>query len=208
MGTVISDFGFCKPADEKSSKKIYGVMPYMAPEILRGKKYTEKSDVYSFGIIMNEIISIIPPFNDEPHDHYLALDICRGKRPKIRDETPDFLKKLIQKCWDAIPENRPTSEEVYREIDNVYNKFLIQLEELPELTYNIMPNTKSTTKTQLYETHTQAIYTSRLLNLSNLPEPVNCLNQEGFISSRNTAGHSAILLPSTRRQNCRVFRGL
>ncbi|RIA84269.1 kinase-like domain-containing protein, partial [Glomus cerebriforme] len=112
----ISDFGFCKPADENSpnsdSKKIYGVMPYMAPEILRGKEYTQKSDIYSLGIIINEIISIIPPFNDKPHDYYLALDICRGKRPEIRDDIPDFLKELIQKCWDANPKNRPTSTEV------------------------------------------------------------------------------------------------
>ncbi|RIA84271.1 kinase-like domain-containing protein [Glomus cerebriforme] len=152
-------------------------MPYMAPEILRGKEYTQKSDVYSLGIIINEIISIIPPFNDEPHDHYLALDICRGNRPEIRDDTPDFLKELIQKCWDANPENRPTSTEVYKK--------------LLKLTYNFNPITKSTTKTQIYETHTQAIYTSRLLNLSNLPEPVNCSNQKEFISSRNTAEASA-----------------
>ncbi|RIA85971.1 kinase-like domain-containing protein, partial [Glomus cerebriforme] len=51
----ISDFGFCKPADESDSRKIYRVMPYMAPEILHEKEYTQKSDVYSFGIIMNEI---------------------------------------------------------------------------------------------------------------------------------------------------------
>ncbi|RIA96974.1 kinase-like domain-containing protein [Glomus cerebriforme] len=160
-------------------------MPYMAPEILRGKEYTKKSDVYSLGIIIN---AIIPPFNDEPHDHYLALDICRGKRPKIRDETPEFLKELIQKCWDAIPENRPTSFEVFNEIyKSIYDGNISkQFEELPELKYNFTPITKSTTKTQLYVTHTQAIYKSQLFTLSNLPEPVNCSNQEGFISSRNT----------------------
>ncbi|UZO14207.1 uncharacterized protein OCT59_005668 [Rhizophagus irregularis] len=38
--------------------------------------------------------------------------------------------------------------------------------------------------TKKVDTHPQAIYTSRLLNFKNLPEPVNCLNQEGFISSR------------------------
>ena len=33
--TYIGDFGFCIPANETSSKSnIYGVMPYMAPEIL------------------------------------------------------------------------------------------------------------------------------------------------------------------------------
>ncbi|RIA84946.1 hypothetical protein C1645_831522 [Glomus cerebriforme] len=62
-----------------------------------------------------------------------------------------------------------------------------KLKGLKELTYNFTPIIKPTTKTKLYETHTQAIYKSRLLNLSNLPEPVNCSNQEGFISSRNTA---------------------
>src|SRR5437016_11689138 len=41
--TNISDFGFSKPANEISSnsnsKNVYGVMPYMAPETLSGKKY-------------------------------------------------------------------------------------------------------------------------------------------------------------------------
>ncbi|RIA88986.1 kinase-like domain-containing protein [Glomus cerebriforme] len=147
----------------------------MAPEILRGKEYTKKSDIYSLGIIMNEIISIIPPFNDEPHDLQLALDICRGKRPKIRDETPEFLKELIQKCWDANPENRPSSEEVLNKIDTYENDHYVQIElkKLPELTYNFTSITKSTSKTQLYEMHAQAIYTSRFLNLSNLPERLN-----------------------------------
>ncbi|RIA99354.1 hypothetical protein C1645_811599, partial [Glomus cerebriforme] len=88
--------------------------------------------------------------------------------------------------------NRPSSKEVYYEINKfIYDKHISkQFKKLPELTYNFTPITKSTTKTtktKLYETNTQAIYTSRLLNLSNLPEPVNCPNQEGFISSRNTA---------------------
>ncbi|RIA79291.1 kinase-like domain-containing protein, partial [Glomus cerebriforme] len=51
LTTYISDFGFCKPAVENSSKKIYGVMPYMTPEILRGNEYTKKSDIYSLGLL-------------------------------------------------------------------------------------------------------------------------------------------------------------
>ncbi|UZO27069.1 uncharacterized protein OCT59_019277 [Rhizophagus irregularis] len=43
----------------------------------------------------------------------LHLEICRdGKRPEIRAEIPLILKDLIQKCWDEIPENRPTIEEI------------------------------------------------------------------------------------------------
>ena len=202
--TFIGDFGFCKPADEISSKNIYGVMPYMAPEILRRKGYTQKSDVYSLGVIINEVISIIPPFNKEPHDYHLALDICRGKRPEIREESPKYLKELIQKCWDENPENRPTSEEVMKKLeDYVYikdndgyltEKYTEQVEKLEELSHEfaqLSTITESTTKTRSFETrsfgtHAQAFYTSRLLNFTNLPEPVNCPNQQEFISSRNT----------------------
>src|SRR4051812_39968497 len=37
----ITDLGLCKPADEKTDKNVYGVLPYVAPEVLRGKEYTQ-----------------------------------------------------------------------------------------------------------------------------------------------------------------------
>src|ERR1051325_7854845 len=61
----ITDLGLCKPANEKISqdgnKKIYGVLPYVAPEVLRGKKYTQASDIYGFGIITYEVCTGLPP---------------------------------------------------------------------------------------------------------------------------------------------------
>jgi serine/threonine protein kinase len=180
----IGDFGFCMPANENFTKKnIYGVMPYMAPEILRGKPHTLASDVYSLGVIINEIITVIPPFNNLPHDHYLALDICRGLRPDIRVETPDSLKELIKKCWDAFPGNRPTSGEILYTLSYHLNAYKSM--PLKRLSYNFNESTNiANLKVQLDETHPQAIYTSRLLNLQNLPEPINCPNQQEFISSR------------------------
>lgn len=58
-------------------------MPSMAPEVLCGKPYTKAADIYSFGIILWELASGIPAFNDRSHDFNLSLDICRGLRPKI-----------------------------------------------------------------------------------------------------------------------------
>src|SRR5581483_7257551 len=34
-----------------SLREVYGVMPFMAPEILRGQRPTLSSDIYSFGMI-------------------------------------------------------------------------------------------------------------------------------------------------------------
>ncbi|EXX66737.1 kinase-like domain-containing protein [Rhizophagus irregularis DAOM 181602=DAOM 197198] len=184
----IGDFGFCMPANEdlsnSTNKNIYGVMPYMAPEILRGKPHTLASDVYSLGVIINEIITVIPPFNNQPHDYYLALDICRGLRPNIREETPTSLEKLIKTCWDANPENRPTSGEIFHTLSYHFNAY--KSTPPKELLYDFNESINITNlllKVQL-ETHSQAIYTSRLLNFQNLPEPVNYPNQQEFISSR------------------------
>src|SRR5690349_7457125 len=38
----ITDLGLCKPAtSQDGDKQIYGVLPYVAPEVLRGKEYTQ-----------------------------------------------------------------------------------------------------------------------------------------------------------------------
>ena len=53
----IIDLGLCRPISDLQDfdnkvNKIYGVLPYMAPEILRKKPYTPASDIYSFSMIM------------------------------------------------------------------------------------------------------------------------------------------------------------
>ncbi|RGB28592.1 kinase-like domain-containing protein, partial [Rhizophagus diaphanus] len=112
----ISDLGMCQPAHKQKVKEegIYGVLPYMAPEVIRGHQYTKASDIYSFGIIMNEILSEEIPYNDIPHNDFLAIKICKGRRPKIPKHIPKFLADLIIRCWDAEIENRPTAKELYQ----------------------------------------------------------------------------------------------
>ncbi|RGB34110.1 kinase-like domain-containing protein, partial [Rhizophagus diaphanus] len=79
-GAYITDLGLCQPANVKSSqnnnKKIYGVVPYVAPEVLRGKESTQKSDIYGFGIIAYEICTGFTPYYDIAHDDFLAMKIC------------------------------------------------------------------------------------------------------------------------------------
>jgi len=78
--------------------EIYGVAPYIAPEVLRSKPYTKTSDIYSFGIVAYEILSGLPPYYDIEHDLQLALGICQGQRPKFQIKIPLLLEELINKC--------------------------------------------------------------------------------------------------------------
>src|SRR6516162_3750776 len=74
----ITDLGLCKPANKKSEetgKQIYGVLPYVAPEVLRGKEYTQASDIYGLGIIAYELCTGYPPYHDIVHDGSLAIRI-------------------------------------------------------------------------------------------------------------------------------------
>ncbi|POG80785.1 kinase-like domain-containing protein, partial [Rhizophagus irregularis DAOM 181602=DAOM 197198] len=71
----IIDLGLCKPIQNSDDKidEVYGVLPYMAPEILRKKPYIPASDIYSFSMMMWEFTSGIPPFNNRAHDIQLTL---------------------------------------------------------------------------------------------------------------------------------------
>src|SRR3954469_22636555 len=102
----ISDLGFCGPAD-KSSKSVYGNLPYIAPEVIAGKETTFASDIYSIAMLMWEISSGQPPFINYDHDYDLAMNIINGIRPKVVSGTHIEYKHLMEQCWDADPLKRP-----------------------------------------------------------------------------------------------------
>ncbi len=79
---AISDLGISKSAMESTDdNEIYGIISYMAPEILQGKKYTTASDIYSFGMIMWEVMTGRKPFWDQNDNAELMIKICDGLRP-------------------------------------------------------------------------------------------------------------------------------
>ncbi|POG63155.1 kinase-like domain-containing protein, partial [Rhizophagus irregularis DAOM 181602=DAOM 197198] len=84
----ICDFGLCQPVKSSLKYNIYGVLPFMAPEVLRGKPFTQASDIYSFSMIMWEFTSGVPPFNSSAHNIELSLSICKGERPEVIENTP------------------------------------------------------------------------------------------------------------------------
>ncbi|RHZ35830.1 protein kinase [endosymbiont GvMRE of Glomus versiforme] len=183
----IADLGLCRPANETDEEKIYGVLPYVAPEVLKREPYTQASDIYSWGIIACEMFSGLPPYHDIAHDFRLALKICEGLRPNLNEvKAPQLLKDLTSKCLDAEPSNRPTAEELSQILEswdiNVNNsirdiEFYRQYKEIIDAG-EFEKNLSSITNKLVYKTHSQAIYTSRLLNFKNLPKLQTNFSQE------------------------------
>ncbi len=87
--------------------------------------YTKSSDIYSYGVLMWEISSGHPPFENKfINMNALALAINNGIREDTIKGTPKHYKKLYKKCWGQIPEQRPTVEEVLKE----FSKMRINIE--------------------------------------------------------------------------------
>ncbi|POG73185.1 kinase-like domain-containing protein, partial [Rhizophagus irregularis DAOM 181602=DAOM 197198] len=95
-----------------SNNEIYGVIPYIAPEIFKGSKFTKEADIYSFGMIMWELTTGCKPFNNIKHDHSLIYKILDGERPKITEDTPECYANLMKSCWDPDPKKRPSIKEI------------------------------------------------------------------------------------------------
>ena len=169
----ISDLGFCGPAN-KSSKCIYGNLPYIAPEIITGREYTFASDIYSIAILMWEISSGQPPFiNYEDSD--ILMNIISGIRPKIVSGTPLEYTNLMKQCWDADPLKRPdigTLVKKMREI-SLYYQNTINESTQAQLDNNIERN-KTSSK----------LFTSKIHQFENLPEPRNAT--EGILCITNS----------------------
>lgn len=184
INNYLSDFGLSGPANEqKSDSKIYGVLPYIAPEVLNGKPYKLSSDIYSFGVIMAELSSGKPPFYNKKHNLNLALAICNGSRPEFGKGTPEIYKKLAYRCMNVNSNQRPTADELYDILgfwdnsikgnNNYQERELMgykgkEIKAAFEEANKEIPNISTS-----YEKDPDAIYTSRAFTFKNLSKPVN-----------------------------------
>jgi serine/threonine protein kinase len=188
--SFITDLGLCRPANtellQSNDNKVYGVLPYVAPEVLRGKEYTQASDIYGFGIIAYEICTGLPPYHNVAHDEFLTIKICQGLRPNSTNyKIPQILFEIINKCWDANPLKRPKAVDLYNLLCGLYSdiykkltdptidKQIKEVDEINEHSSYLSKSPLLSAGTLSYITHPQAIYTSRLLDFKNLPEPKN-----------------------------------
>ncbi|GBB86601.1 hypothetical protein RclHR1_00130042 [Rhizophagus clarus] len=124
---------------------LYGVLPYIAPEVLRGEKKSQSSDIYNFGMIMWELSTLSLPYFDRAHNLELAIEICEGVRPDPLSTTPEFYFELMERCWDDDPSLRPNAAEIIRTLD--MNQLYLRYS---EQTMKVVEHQEySTTKTKL-----------------------------------------------------------
>ncbi|POG63962.1 kinase-like domain-containing protein [Rhizophagus irregularis DAOM 181602=DAOM 197198] len=112
--TTTGDLGLSKSSlNDDEDNEVYGIIPYVAPEVLQGQNYTKASDIYSYGMIMWELMTGRRPFWDRNHDTDLIIEICDGFRPPIVTNAPEDYIELMQSCWHPDPNKRPIAEDLF-----------------------------------------------------------------------------------------------
>lgn len=109
----ISDFGFVRMKSSVPMTGLVGTSHWMAPEILLSSpNYDEKIDIYSYGIVLWELLTSEKPYDNEDPNTLPLKVIEHNLRPKIPDGTPQKIRSLIEKCWAATPEQRPSFHDI------------------------------------------------------------------------------------------------
>ncbi|RZB66488.1 Serine/threonine-protein kinase HT1 [Glycine soja] len=113
----IADFGIACEASKCDSLR--GTYRWMAPEMIKGKRYGRKVDVYSFGLILWELVSGTVPFEGLSPIQVAVAVADRNSRPIIPSHCPHVLSDLIKQCWELKPEKRPEFCQIVRVLEQL-----------------------------------------------------------------------------------------
>ncbi|KAI8614819.1 kinase-like domain-containing protein [Chytriomyces sp. MP71] len=116
--------GICKISDFGTSKKnsyqmayqrvtrmsMQGTIPWMAPEVAKGKGYSAKVDIWSVTCMVLEMMTGLPPWHKVSASIIYLLGT--GNSPPIAEDLPQLAKNFLKAGFVIDPEKRPTALEL------------------------------------------------------------------------------------------------
>uniref|UniRef100_A0A3Q3XGI5 Tyrosine-protein kinase n=1 Tax=Mola mola TaxID=94237 RepID=A0A3Q3XGI5_MOLML len=121
----ISDFGMSRQEDDGiySSSGLKQIpIKWTAPEALNYGRYSSESDVWSYGILLWETFSLgVCPYPGMTNQQ-AREQVEKGYRMACPQRCPDDVYKVMQRCWQYNPEDRPKFSELQRDLASIKKK--------------------------------------------------------------------------------------
>ncbi|KAK5900231.1 hypothetical protein CgunFtcFv8_025205 [Champsocephalus gunnari] len=121
----ISDFGMSRQEDDGiySSSGLKQIpIKWTAPEALNYGRYSSDSDVWSYGILLWETFSLgVCPYPGMTNQQ-AREQVEKGYRMACPQRCPDDVYKVMQRCWQYNPEERPKFSDLQRDLSAIKKK--------------------------------------------------------------------------------------
>jgi len=119
-GPKVIDFGISRPKDSElrtETGKLIGTPPFMAPEqFRRPREVGPAADIFALGSVMVHAATGRGPF-DSDSPYVVAYQVVHDE-PDLTG-VPEGLAPLVLRCLAKEPEERPTPDELMRELRSV-----------------------------------------------------------------------------------------
>ncbi|KAL3794070.1 hypothetical protein ACHAW5_010997 [Stephanodiscus triporus] len=119
MSAKIGDWGSARATLAGSRTMTHGVGTacWMAPEVLKHARCSKFSDVYGFGIILWELATRREVYEGLESTQVIAMVANDCLRPEVPPGCP--WNDVMVKCWREVPSERPTFEEIVKELNRL-----------------------------------------------------------------------------------------
>ncbi|EOY16683.1 hypothetical protein QUC31_001159 [Theobroma cacao] len=98
-----------------------GTYRWMAPEVINHQPYDQKADVFSFAVVLWELVTAKVPY-DTMTPLQAALGVRQGLRPDLPEAAHPKLLDMMQRCWEAAPDKRPSFSEITAEFETLFEE--------------------------------------------------------------------------------------
>ncbi|EQC42181.1 TKL protein kinase [Saprolegnia diclina VS20] len=132
----LTDFGTSRlRVDELTMTAEIGTSAWIAPEVLKGVRYTEKADMYSFGVMMTELDTVQVPYAKVYMEPGCTLALARARIamlvasgdlvPEFTAECPPGIVAIGMQCLAHNPDDRPSATDVAKLLQQYHLRQLL-----------------------------------------------------------------------------------
>ncbi|KAL6079714.1 non-membrane spanning protein tyrosine kinase [Balamuthia mandrillaris] len=118
----VSDFGLAhkqeKGGEEERQLDEDAQVPvkWLAPEVLKSNTYGPAADVWSYGVILWELANLgMEPYPGMSMEE-ASLAVLDGQHPDIPSSLPSILQDIMEECFAADPEERPSFASIVKQL--------------------------------------------------------------------------------------------